>query len=742
MVNEVFHDGDNLGLKLDVLTDVDLDCPESLELAKYFLKPSEWRFGHKSKRNSHLLYRIEGSRTTKFLDVAPDGTEAKMLVEIRHGVGLQTMVPPSVHPPSGEPVIWEGGTNGQPETWDYPSLLKAVGKIAAGSLLIRHLKAGSKMRHDVWFYLGGAMARAGWTKDEALLFVNTVTRLGRDDEPDDRRHAVESSFDKKEEGEQGLAGLKKLEDYLDRSIIRKLSRWLGLQHATFDPLDLTDDANAQSLFAEHGEDLRYLPSEGKGGLWVFWNEVIWQRDHLNYVTHLAANALKKKANQMTAGSRDARFIEKVRRELLNMPGVAGAMDRFSKFPEISTPTSAFDADPWLVGLQNGVYNLQLDRLEKGVREHLVSRQVLASYDPAAACPRWLACLKRAQPDADVRAFLQRLAGACLLGMQTEHGFIFNYGQGANFKTAYAEVLRRTMGNEYSITPNEQLFFSGNQDVPRNYIADLYGKRLVTTNEKEEGGEWNITFIKQLLGGQELNGCRKYCESFSFVPTARVIVAANNKPRLNELDEALRRRFLLVNWDVTIPEEGEQLASMETSDAVTLRCLEHGARIPFEHLMALLLNERDGILGWMLAGARDFIKRGLRLEPPASVRAATENYFIDEDLMGRFVKDWCAVIGVPSELSDPEVVKLLRQQGTKDGDLHEAFTLWSQFGKYPWSKSKVSRRLNKVKGVVSRRGTGNRMVFNLALTEVAREAIATANRATGTRSGPDNEELPF
>jgi P4 family phage/plasmid primase-like protien len=727
-VDGAFHDGCNLGLKLDVLTDVDLDCPESLELAKCFLKPTACCFGHKSKRNSHLLYRVEGSRSTKFLDDVTDTTKTQMLVEIRHGAGFQTMVPPSVHP-SGEPVAWEGSANGQPEVWDHKSLLKAVGKIAAGSLLIRQLQTGTKIksRHDIWLYLGGAMVRAGWTIDEALFFVNAVTRAGGDEKPENSRRAVESSFEKKEEGEQTLAGLKKLEEYLDRGVVRKLAQWLELRHAKVDTLDLSDDANAQSLFAEHGEDLRFLPNEGKGGLWVFWNEVIWQRDRLNYVTHLAALALKRKANQMTAGSRESRFIAKVRNELLNMPGIAGAMNRLSTFPEIAARSDTFDTNPWLVGLQNGIYNLELDRLENGAREHLVSRQIPAAYDPTATCPRWRTCLERAQPEADVRAFLQRLAGACLLGMQTEHGFIFNYGQGANFKTAYSEVIRRVMGSDYAATPNEDLFFKGNQEVPRNYVADIHGMRLLTTNEKSDGSEWNIEFIKKLLGGQELNACRKYCEAFSFVPSARIIVAANNKPRLNELDEALRRRFLLVTWDVTIPTDGEQLASTETNQETILRCLKKGSRIPFEQLMSLLLSERDGILGWMLTGARDFIKRGKRLEPPASVSSATEDYFADEDIMGRFVKDWCSVLQVPARPSEPEIVKWISQKGTRDGALHEAFTFWAAFGKYPWSKSKVSRRLAKVKDVVSRRGQGNRLVFNLVLVEAAKEAMA-ANRA--------------
>jgi len=53
------------------------------------------------------------------------------------------------------------------------------------------------------------------------------------------------------------------------------------------------------------------------------------------------------------------------------------------------------------------------------------------------------------------------------------------------------------------TPNEELFFKGNQDVPATYVADIHGMRLLTTTRRTKIGveHW---FIKRLLGGQELN----------------------------------------------------------------------------------------------------------------------------------------------------------------------------------------------------------------------------------------------
>jgi hypothetical protein len=328
-----------------------------------------------------------------------------MLLEIRHGSGHQSMVPPSVHPDTGETLRWEGNPTFPPEPWTFHELRRAAGRIAAGVLLSRHLKPGN--RQFIWLYLSGALKRAEWKLEDALHFVKIICGLTRDEKTKNRVQAVEHTYER----DEANGGLKKLEEYLPKPVIRKLVDWLDLRRTTFDPLDLTDDANANSLFVEHGEDSRYLPNEGRGGLWVYWNDVSWQRDQMGFVIDTAAKSLKRKADQLTSESRDARFIERVRRELLNVPGIKSSLERLSVYPEIATPSSAFDANPWLLGLQNGIYNLKLDRLEEGMREHLVSRQLPAAYEPAAQCPRWLACLERAQPQQDVRDFLQRLAGA-------------------------------------------------------------------------------------------------------------------------------------------------------------------------------------------------------------------------------------------------------------------------------------------------------------------------------------------
>src|ERR1035441_1556075 len=79
--------------------DVDLDCPEALAVAPEFLPDTGLKFGRESKPASHWFYFCDPPiRSRKFADPV----DKHMIVELRcqtagGKIGLQTIVPPSVH---------------------------------------------------------------------------------------------------------------------------------------------------------------------------------------------------------------------------------------------------------------------------------------------------------------------------------------------------------------------------------------------------------------------------------------------------------------------------------------------------------------------------------------------------------------------------------------------------------------------------------------------------------------------
>lgn len=177
--------------------------------------------------------------------------------------------------------------------------------------------------------------------------------------------------------------------------------------------------------------------------------------------------------------------------------------------------------------------------------------------------------------------------------------------------------------------------------------------MVTANETEEGRRWAEAKIKQLTGGDQIAARFMRQDYFRFIPQFKLIVAGNHKPSLRTVDEAIRRRFNLIPFSVTIPEE---------------------RRDP--KLCEKLMAEWPGILQWMIDGCLAWQREGL--EPPKIVRDATNAYLADEDAMAQWVEDRC------NERTNAK---------TSRGDLYKSWKEWADLnGEFVGSQKQFVQKL--------------------------------------------------
>ena len=142
-----------------------------------------------------------------------------------------------------------------------------------------------------------------------------------------------------------------------------------------------------------------------------------------------------------------------------------------------------------------------------------------------------------------------------------------------------------------------------------------GARLVTAVETEEGRLWAESKIKALTGGDEISARFMRQDFFSFTPTFKLMIAGNCKPRLRSVDEAMRRRFHLIPFAVTIAPDKRDLDLTEKLKA-----------------------EWPAILRWMIDGCMIWQKTGLAA--PQAVIDATNRYLETEDSTGAWIADRC------------------------------------------------------------------------------------------------------
>ena len=101
---------------------------------------------------------------------------------------------------------------------------------------------------------------------------------------------------------------------------------------------------------------------------------------------------------------------------------------------------------------------------------------------------------------------------------------------------------------------------------------------MTASETEQGRKWAESRIKMLTGGEKVEARFMRQDFFEFQPQLKLLICGNHKPGLNAVDEAIRRRFHLIPFTVTIPTDERD-----------------------ETLPERLKTEWPGVLAWMVEG---------------------------------------------------------------------------------------------------------------------------------------------
>lgn len=251
-----YNIGFSLGTKSKGLTDIDLDCDESIKLARSLLPDTHWIFGRRSRRCSHYLYHVKSSKTRKFFDPSRPKGES-MLLEIRSD-GAQTMAPGSTHP-EGELVSWEGGNSwesSEPSKLRLEDLNRASSELAAACLVLRYGWVSGK-RDEVAVALCGLLLRAGWENEEVDYWLEAIAIAAGDEELDMRLKAAYQ--EKRLADDQRVPGIPRLKELLGDNICSAVIEWLGIKS-----IGVVEKLNEQIAFVTYGGRARILFEDNQG----------------------------------------------------------------------------------------------------------------------------------------------------------------------------------------------------------------------------------------------------------------------------------------------------------------------------------------------------------------------------------------------------------------------------------------------------------------------------------------------
>src|SRR5262249_36326336 len=171
----------------------------------------------------------------------------------------------------------------------------------------------------------------------------------------------------------------------------------------------------------------------------------------------------------------------------------------------------WDARPMLLGVQNGVLDLERGILRDGDPSDGITKQVPVCYDPQAECPRFDRFLVEVFPQSpDLRAYVLRCLAYSLTGLTTEQVFWILWGLGANGKSTLVELVLQHILGPLDYAWAMPFPAAGWTTTMSEYQkASLVGRRFVTASEVSRRGQLNEELIKSLTGDDTMNARHPY-----------------------------------------------------------------------------------------------------------------------------------------------------------------------------------------------------------------------------------------
>lgn len=286
-----------------------------------------------------------------------------------------------------------------------------------------------------------------------------------------------------------------------------------------------------------------------------------------------------------------------------------------------------------VNFREGLFDPVHEQLIDHHPDHFSTIRIGYSYKWNTGCSLWLKTLgeifESSQEKIDI---LQEFCGYCLTRETNREKALLLLGESRTGKSTILQTIRYLVG-EKNCSSVPLKFISNPQYTPMlinkmiNIDPDVSGK--ATDFEAE---------FKTITSGEPMSCNQKFVPTFEFFPFCKLIMAANEFPRITDHSSAFYKRLILLPCD-RVFEDGEQDINLKKN----------------------LLNELPGIFNWAVEGLGRLNKRGK---------------FNHEQFMADAIQELREESN-PVELFFKEHIEINMEKEVEKGPLYEKYKEWSK-----------------------------------------------------------------
>jgi putative DNA primase/helicase len=326
---------------------------------------------------------------------------------------------------------------------------------------------------------------------------------------------------------------------------------------------------------------------------TFWKAI----DEQDFKKFLGLAALKMRVDKFT--SKHYEFKDKLFKQFIS--------DAYLPAPEQQEDTV-------LINLKNGTFEVTSNgnQLRPFERADFLKYQLAFDYEPTATAPRFQKFLDEVLPDTALQNVLSEYLGYLFIkpsALKLEKVLLL-YGTGANGKSVVFEIVSALVGKE-----NISSYSLHSLTDQAGYYRAQIANKLVNY-ATEVNGLTRTDIFKALASGEPMEARQPYGRAMTVENYAKFIFNCNELPKEVEHSHGFFRRFMIIPFQVTIPDK------------------EQDKKLPEK----IIRMELAGVFNWILEGLQRLLERE-DFTDAAACNRMLDDYKKESDSVQMFLEDY-------------------------------------------------------------------------------------------------------
>ena len=212
-----------------------------------------------------------------------------------------------------------------------------------------------------------------------------------------------------------------------------------------------------------------------------------------------------------------------------------------------------DSNVYLLGFNNGIYDFQERRFRPGRPDDYVVKSTKIDYKPIEKISSELLnevrlFMEQLFPVPELREYMWEHLASTLIGTIENQTFNIYNGSGRNGKSVLVALMTKVLG-EYKGTVPITLITQKRNSIgsTSSELVQLQGIRYAVMQEPSKGMSMNEGIMKEITGGDPIQGRALFKDSVTFNPHFKLVVCTNTLFEIKSNDDGTWRRIRVVEF---------------------------------------------------------------------------------------------------------------------------------------------------------------------------------------------------